>query len=392
MERVTAEEAAQYKTFLENYNRYWTQFFDPIGIRVKMGKNIRIQTCILPLIENSWYDGLAAFSGRSPGMLSESALLPRTIVSLRGHVSQKVLEEAAMKRFLARIGNPDWLGDELALNLCDGQVLFSAGSQAMGLMGRELGRSSLEPLVIGYLGSALNLPTYLTVKVTDPHRAEQAIPAIFRSLVGDHGSRDELSVETYTVEDHRGKPVYVASFNLWLLKLRLYAAVVDDRLVVASRRDILTELLAASARGAGKKVVTNQGNMELSVYRAAFSQLEETVNLGWQEDLRHACQQNLPLASLLLTTLGQPPQSLAGMVAGLRGYQPYCPSGGSYLLDEKSGRAVCSIHGSRQQPKQPAAGEQNSRTLQLVNSLEKINARLAFTPEGLMTTVDIKRK
>lgn len=394
LERVSTQEAAQYKAFMENYNRYWTQFFDPIGIRVKMGKDIRIQTCILPLIENSWYDGLAAFSGRSPGLLSESALLPRTILSLRGHVSPQWLEKSILERYLARSGGPrlDWLGDELAINLCDGQVLFSAGGSAMGLMGQQMGRSSLEPIIIGYLGSALNLPTYLTMKVTDPRKAEQAIPAIFRSLVGDHGSRDELSVETYGIEDHRGKPVYVASFNLWVLKLRLFAAVVDDRLVIASRRDIITDLLDASGSGAGRKVVTQKGNMELSVYRSAFRQLEETVNLGWQEDLRHACQQNLPLASLLLTTLGLPPESLGGTVAGLRGYQPYCPSGGRYLLDEKTGNVVCSVHGSRWQPKQPAAGDQSSKTLKLVNSLDRVNARLAFTPEGLMTTVDIRRK
>jgi hypothetical protein len=29
LERVTPREAAQYKAFVENYNRYWTRFFDP---------------------------------------------------------------------------------------------------------------------------------------------------------------------------------------------------------------------------------------------------------------------------------------------------------------------------------------------------------------------------
>ena len=159
LEQVTPQEAAQYKAFRENYNRYWTQF-EPIGVRVKMGKNIRIQTCILPLIENSWYEGLAAFSGHSPGELTESALLPRTMMAVRGHVSPKWLEESSLKRHLDRSGGPklDWLGDELAINLCDGQVLFSAGGRAMGLMGHETGRSSLEPIIIGYLGRLSTSP------------------------------------------------------------------------------------------------------------------------------------------------------------------------------------------------------------------------------------------
>jgi hypothetical protein len=378
---------------VENYNRYWTQFFDPIGIRIRMGKDIRVQTCILPLIENSWYDGMVAFSGRSPGILTESSVLPRTIMSLRGHMASDWLKKSELERHFAR-GNTlhlDWLGDEIALNLCDGQVLFSVGGSAMGLMGQQMGRSSLEPIIIGYLGSALNLPTYLTVKVTDVKKAEQAIPGMFRAFGPRHGGSDDFSVETYTIEDHRGKPLYVATFNIWLLKLRLYSAVVDDRLVIASRRDIVTDLMDASAKGAGAKVVKNEGNMEMSVYRSAFKQLEENVNLGWQEDLRHACHQNLPLAAILLKSLGLPPESLNSTIAGLRGYQHYCPSGGRYVIDERSGAVACSIHGTSWNPKQPPAGDTTSKTLTLVNTLERVNARLAFTPEGLMTTVDIRR-
>jgi len=393
LEQVTRLEETQYKAFVENYNRYWSRFFDPIGIRVRMGRDIRIQTCILPLIENSWYDGLAAFSGRTPGDLTESALLPRTIMSVRGHVAPEWLDTTSLKRHLARSSNLDlsWLGDEIALNLCDGQVLFSAGGRAMGLIGQQTGRSSLEPLIIGYLGSALNLPTYLTVKVNDPLKAEQAIPTLFRALAPGHGRNEDFSVETYSIEDHRGKPLYVAVFNFWMLKLRLYSSVVGDRLVIASRRDIVTDLMDAQASGDGKKPARQEGSMEMSIYRPAFRQLEETVNLGWQEDLRHACHRNLPLVAILLTSLGLPPDNLGPTVAGLRGYQPYCPSGGRYLIDERTGTAACTVHGTVRKPKQPGAGDKDSKTLTLVNSLERINARMTFTPEGLMTTVDIKR-
>jgi len=393
---VTPDEAEQYRDFVANYNRYWTQFFDPIGIRVKLGRNIRIQTCILPLIENSWYDGLAAFSGRTPGVVTDSALLPRTVFSLRGHMAQDWLEKSVLgnKQVYRNNLKLDWLGNEVAINLCDGQILFSADGRAAGLLGREVGRSSsIEPLVIGYLASAINLPTYLTVKVTDPKKAEQSIPELFRAIgPREYNSRDELSLETYSLENHRGKPVYVANFTLFVVKLRLYAAVVDDRLVIASRRDIVTDLLDASAKGTTGKVEKHAGNMELSVYRSAFKQLEEASSIGYQEDLRHACQKNLPLAAILLRNLGMSPDSFASTAEALRGYQPYCPSGGTYRLDEASGAVVCSVHGNRYNPRQPAFSDQSSATMRLINSLERVNARLAFTPEGLMTTIDIQRK
>jgi len=394
LERVTSEEAEQYNAFVENYNRYWTRFFDPIGIRIKMGKNIRIQTCILPLIENSWYDGLAAFSGRTPGTLTESTVLPRTVISLRGHMAPEWLRETGLISKLTRDNrlNLAWLGDEISLNLCDGQVLFSVGGNAMGLLGQEVGRrSSLEPLIIGYLGSALNLPTYLSVKVTDPNKAEQSIPSLFDAFGPRYSHDDDFSIETYSLENHHGKPLYVANFTLWVVKLRLYAAVIDDRLVIASRRDIITDLMDASAKGAGARVVKQEGNMEMSLYRSAFKQLEDVVNLGYQEEIRHACHKNIPLAAILLKNLGVPSGSFAAETSVLRGYTPYCPSGGRYLVDPKTGAVSCSIHGDRYRPRQPESEDQRSATLKLVNSLERVNARLSFTPEGLMTTVDIRR-
>lgn len=152
----------------------------------------------------------------------------------------------------------------------------------------------------------------------------------------------------------------MAVFNLWVLKLRLYSAVVDDRLVIASRKDIITDLLDASARDAGKTVASNKGNMELSVYRSAFKQLEETVNLGWQEELRHACQQNLPLAAILLKSLGLPPESMGQTVAGLR--RPDTP----YLSYHRSCPACSTGTDRRQQP----AGRAGTPCLRLQRSAE----------------------
>ncbi len=97
------------------------------------------------------------------------------------------------------------------------------------------------------------------------------------------------------------------------------------------------------------------------------------------------------MTAIPLKSLGVPPESLGTTVANLRGFQPYCPSGGEYQYDQRSGAVVCSLHGNIWKPKQPSSLDKSSKTLALVNSLERVNARLAFTPEGLMTTVEIKR-
>lgn len=390
LDEATAEEAALYEAFVANYNRYWSRFFDPIGIRVKLGDNIRVQTCILPLIENSWYDGLVALSGKTGGPLPEASVLPRTIASIRTRVSPEWREKTGVGWHLHERKNVslDWLGDDVSLNLCDGKTLFTVGAGGVGVFGRG-GRSVVEPLALGYLVSALNLPAYISVSVKDPVRAERAIPDLFQALWPERHSPG-FSVETYALGSHRGKPVHAVTVTLFGIKVRLYAAVAGDRLVVATRRDVVSDLLDAAA-DADRKTVAETGNLELSLYRRAFREISPTVTLGYQEQIRQACRKNLALAEILLDTGSVPPGRLAEAAFAFRGYAPYCPSGGIYSLDPATGRAACSVHGAAARPRQPDAVDERSPTLKLVDSLEKVNARLAFTPEGLMATLEVQR-
>ena len=59
LQKVSQQEADRYKTFLKNYNNYWKKYFDPIGIRINLNKSMKIEICILPLINNSYYSGLS---------------------------------------------------------------------------------------------------------------------------------------------------------------------------------------------------------------------------------------------------------------------------------------------------------------------------------------------
>ena len=90
----------------------------------------------------------------------------------------------------------------------------------------------------------------------------------------------------------------------------------------------------------------DDGNLELSVYRTAFKQLEETVSLGYQEEMRQACRKDLPLAAIMLRGLDMPAGSVNSETLSLRGYEPYCPAGGKYVLDSTTGDVSCTLHGT----------------------------------------------
>ncbi|MBI3861371.1 MAG: hypothetical protein HY290_05705 [Planctomycetia bacterium] len=81
--KVNGEEADEYKAFLEEYNGYWRTFFDPIAVRIKVApEQYRLETIILPLIDNSIYTGLATALGGDPEPLDALPVPKRNIFSV----------------------------------------------------------------------------------------------------------------------------------------------------------------------------------------------------------------------------------------------------------------------------------------------------------------------
>jgi len=66
---ATGVEAEEYKQFVAEYSQYWRTFFDPIAVRVRVtDKQYRLETLVLPLIENSIYTELARGAGKPVAM------------------------------------------------------------------------------------------------------------------------------------------------------------------------------------------------------------------------------------------------------------------------------------------------------------------------------------
>ncbi|HEX4947708.1 MAG TPA: hypothetical protein VFZ34_13645, partial [Blastocatellia bacterium] len=93
--QVNGEEADEYKRFLDDYNQYWRMFFDPIALRLKLtNKQYRLETIVLPLIDNSIYTGMAMAFGGKPEPLDALPVPKRNIFSLGLRLNkEKLLEE-----------------------------------------------------------------------------------------------------------------------------------------------------------------------------------------------------------------------------------------------------------------------------------------------------------
>ncbi|MBL8825298.1 MAG: DUF1559 domain-containing protein [Planctomycetia bacterium] len=92
LEEVSQADAQAYQSFLQEYNQYWRTFFDPIAVRIKVTpEQFRLETVVLPLIDNSIYTGMAQALGGKPVPFDAISVPPRTIHSFAGHINKDAL-------------------------------------------------------------------------------------------------------------------------------------------------------------------------------------------------------------------------------------------------------------------------------------------------------------
>ncbi len=126
---VTAEEAELYKQFLEDYNQHWREYFDPIALRIQINpKRFRVETVILPLIDNSIYTAMAkAFGG--PAELLDALPVPvRNLFSLNVRLRDELFQE------LESSAQSSWVRGKLR-----GELAFVPGLGGVFALSPQLG-------------------------------------------------------------------------------------------------------------------------------------------------------------------------------------------------------------------------------------------------------------
>jgi hypothetical protein len=100
LDRVSAEEADDYDAFRKEYNEYWRTYFDPIAIRVQVRpERYRLETVVLPLIDDSIYTGLAAVLGGKPEPLDALPVPKANIFSVNFRLNKEALHQGLQRLF-----------------------------------------------------------------------------------------------------------------------------------------------------------------------------------------------------------------------------------------------------------------------------------------------------
>jgi hypothetical protein len=437
--QANGEEADDYKAFVTEYNQYWRTFFDPIAVRIQATpRRFRLETIILPLIDNSIYTALASGLGGEPEALDSGRVPGRNIFSLALRLNKESLlaskpggwqwqdslrsmgvSDEAEKHLNVTEFISKGLGNQLGFHVYDARPMFDFSlPRFLGMMTRSFnGVTSLGSMeaLIGFAVAALNAPVYISMPVRDAQVVDQFLDRLDRLMAvntrGSVGSGGlDLRQDFYKLPLAGDRVARAYGIQFASIKLRAFWARIGDTLYVASKPFILEDLAALQSAQAGPPEANADDGPRpshaLARIRARnWNQTLPDFRLGWAENNREACLNNLGLMSSVGRAfaagagaaspaesgekLGEQVHRYADMLYAVH---HFCPDDGRYLLSSDGKEVVCSVHGSARAPRQEPAPNENSAQGKLLRDFAGLTATLTFLGDGLHAVVVIDRK
>ena len=441
--QANGEEADEYKRFLEEYNQYWRMYFDPIALRLKLtDKQYRLETIVLPLIDNSIYSGMALAFGGKPEPLDALPVPKRNIFSLGLRLNkEKLLEElnqSAAKTQAESLGKDfgvtvdqkaqeqimelltKGFGNQIGLHLYDAPPTFDLNLPAlMGMLmatsarpSRSSGFGGFIGLAIGFGVALLNTPVYASLPVKDAAVVDRLLKDN-EAMVAAGARKLQRGNAIFGIEtDYFSAPIapektadapLMQAFALRFgpVKFRIFSARIGNGFYVASKPFILEDIYALEKSGV-KGNDDAIGHAMVRVRANNWNQVLPDYRLAWAENQREACLNNLGvLGSTGRAYLAQNKNAQAGEAAGRAIHQYsdqmhathfFCPEGGNYVLADNGKTIKCSVHGDAFMPRQPAAPLKASSLDKLMSNFAGATATLEFMEDGLRAVVNIDRR
>ncbi len=402
IDKVTPDEEQKYLQFRQEYQQLWRQYFDPVGMRFSLtgkptqvaggleGKQVRVETYILPMIRTSRYDFLREVTGGGTIKVDSGRFLPHTLVQFIGHLAQPVA---------------DGVGDWVSIQLDDGPEI--------GKLLEFLRRQELQPQTANgdqeseeAARVAFQLPLTAGISIGDKQAFAtqlENIKSLAPNLLGPY-TRERLkppykgvtitriqfaadSVLAQFLKSGRNPPVifHAQVHDAWYVSLR-----------EASLKQVIDQSLArAEAKKAGRVSESVEVNSTLYVSPAAASKSREALSayLEWESHRRALI--NCPIWYALyragLVSSGMDKAAKKAVAMRYLGFVPVSPDGALFAYDPKRDEVVNRRHGSPARPVFHPGVEAASPLAQLLDQFRNLRVDVRFREDGLHTVLTLER-
>lgn len=391
VDRVSDEEAKAYKDYVDNYSRFWRQFFDPIAMRMDStdDHNFEATTFILPLLDSALYNQLRTVvvtTGKEGAPLKVPALSPQPVLMLSLDLNDstrlKLMEGLAGALVRYTSVSPEILdsfGSAAHFAILDSQPIVALGSgDILGALGSEnvmrldVSGESLIPFLL----SVITRPCKLLIELEDPSKVLDFLrqASVHRSLRGGEG-------ELYQV---KGKDAWIYKVDIErMIQLHLGVAVENGYLVISnfpwSQPGTVSGTTQSSLDGAFLQ-------LNLASVREQLPALHTQTYSDYRRDAIEGMGYLYPL--LASGFAGGVPEALEKHFA-LFGFKPVHPSGGNWVWED--GEVKSSMFGTAELPVQPEFGEGN-REFGLFQEIDNVSVNMQFEDAGLRTKIQWRLK
>lgn len=240
---ITSDEASAYKTYLDNYSRYWRRFFDPIAVRLNepTPDQLELQTFILPLVDNSIYNGLrlAMETERKNQSLSVPLIEPTPVVKFSMNLSEQgwqTITENFSDLFTLYSGAGsallDDLGPSVHLAIFDSDPVIALGSgDVFGSFGSSFSGGNADAMLILPVAlSMLTRPCSVFVETQNPERTAQFLRQAATIRTDERNRNNDFNIQVYQ-EGNSDKWVWMMNV-MGVIKLRYGIEIIDNYVVI----------------------------------------------------------------------------------------------------------------------------------------------------------------
>jgi hypothetical protein len=414
--KVTPTEAAEYERFRLEYLGLWRQYFDPIGLRVSLREGkVKLDTYILPLIENSAYNSLKAVTGNGTVKLDPAALSNKALFQYMMHLSEDANERGGWfgagrgretNQILMMIGWAlDPVGKWVLFRVDDSpnyarllrlaekadngeEVNIEEVARLVWSLPVALGVDIKNPLTFaGALGAARNavmmaLPGALTWGPLEKDYKGVQIVRIQATPVG----REMLGPLVRGERPGPGKDAFLPA---------VYYAMLDGGFYLTLNEEMLHQLIdSATARREGK-VETVDVNTSLHLAPGAAEHSMGLIKRMLERQTHDQAMTALPIWYVLyragvVKPDATPEQAQAAAYRYL-GFVPVSPDNTPYRYDAKSDEVVNERHGSFRKPVLHKTTAEDAPLNKFLEQVRSIRADLRFREDGIHTVLTIDR-
>jgi hypothetical protein len=398
--KVSAREQQQYNRAKAEYENFWAGLFDPIAVRITNGPRVKLETCVLPFANGSQYRFLRDALAAKPLPLRTAPIAKTAVLSMLAVTGRQA--NAAFVRHLPGVADVleadptltdlSFIGDRISLHVCDDDSILEVDPvllRPLNQLGMQFGVT--EQALASFGLAALKLPTYVTLDVEDRDKASRLLEKLLARIPLKKSDLFGLptALDAYRLPDYKNHAIYVLSYQIYALKVRLHLALVGDQLVAATKAKTLRDVIDAA--GTAEKTAVAPAHAMFRFNRLALDRMKGDLQLYWEEKNRQAAHENILPIYTLTKLYGIPVNEVNRLAQAKYGVSYICPDGGEYSYDPATDQVVSSIFGNRQQPRQNATLSPNSSFARLLERLEEITATLRFEDAGLIATVEIAR-